>query len=172
MVLFSILILFLTKEYGDYSSMVYDIFIIPFLIILILINLAILYSADFYNLKKKKGNFKTTNRVVLGLFFIFIIHFSTNYYMGNKEVYLISNLNNSKGKLILYKNNTFKISMFWNHGSDNFLGNYDLKNDKLTLKKDSLEKITNYKFTYNYVIFPNDKSIKPNEISFENLTIE
>lgn len=172
LVLFSILILFLTKKYGDYSSMVYDVFIIPFLILLILINLAILYCVDFYYLKRKKGNLKTTNRVVLGLIFIFVVHFSMNYYMDKKEVYFISNLNNSKGTLILYKNKTFKISMFWNHGSDNFLGNYDLKNNKLTLKKDSLEKITNYKFTYDYVIFPKDKSIKPDEISFENLTIE
>ncbi|MGA9211336.1 hypothetical protein [Kaistella sp.] len=70
---------------------------------------------------------KTTNRVVLGLVFMFVVHFSMNYYMGERGVCLISNLNDSNVTLILYKNNTFKISMFWNHGSDNFLGSYELK---------------------------------------------
>lgn len=172
LILLVALILFLTKQYVDYSGTVYFIFIIPFLLILFLINLIVLYSVDFIKYRKKQGNFKNSNFVVLILIIISVIHFSLNYYMENKSVYLSSNLDESRVTLTLYKNKTFKITNHWNHGTDNLLGNYELKNNELSLKKNDLEKMSNFAFTYNYIIFFDDKIIKPNKIGFKNLTFE
>lgn len=54
LILLVALILFLTKQYVDYSGTVYFIFIIPFLLILFLINLIVLYSVDFIKYRKNK----------------------------------------------------------------------------------------------------------------------
>ncbi|KQS92910.1 hypothetical protein ASG21_10880 [Chryseobacterium sp. Leaf394] len=172
LILLVALVLFLTKKYVDYSSTVYLIFIIPILSLLILINLIVIYTRDYLKYKKKKGNFRTSNIVILTLFAISVLHFSVNYYMENKSVYLSANLNESNTKLFLYSDKTFKIAKYWNHGGDNILGKYELKNNILTLKKDDLEKISNFEITHRYNIFSKDRIITTDKKGFKNLIFD
>ena len=172
LILLVAVVLFLTKKYFDYSSTVYLIFIIPILSLLILINLIFIYTRDYLKYKKKKGNFKTSNIVILTLFAICVLHFSLNYYMENKNVYLSANLNESNTKLFLYSDKTFKIAKYWNHGGENILGKYELKNNILTLKKDDLEKISNFEITHRYAIFSKDRIITTDKKGFKNLIFE
>lgn len=169
---FLLIIILFTQNYFDHSPTVYLIFIIPFILILILLNLIILYSFDYSHFKRKRGDFKKTNKVVLGLFIILLIHFSLFYYMEKKEVLLNGVLENNKGELILYKNHTFKIHMQWNHGSDNYLGNYEINDYGLNLKRDDLEELTGYNFTNEYLIFEKERKIISKKENFKNLIIE
>lgn len=172
LVLFVFLVLFLTKKYVDYSSTVYLIFIIPCLLVLILINLIILYLNDYSKYVRKKGTFKTTNIVVVALIMLAVIHFSTNFYMSNKSIFLSAAIVDDKTTLFLYKNKTFRLSKRWNHGNDNILGTYELENNKLRLNRDDLEDKTQFKITQEYTIITSDKIIRANKEGFRNLTIE
>lgn len=97
-----------TRFYGsDYCKTVYNIFIVPFIVFLILINIIILYSIDF---RRKK--YIITNYVLLALVFIFSVHISLNYVNSEKKLehrFLVDG--NIPGRLTvyLYKNKTYEI---------------------------------------------------------------
>lgn len=78
--LFSLLI-FLTKRYGDFhTSVLVQLLFIPFLIILIIVNLIILY-----NYEKKQNNYITFRNSILFLVLLLIGNFLYGKYESSKE---------------------------------------------------------------------------------------
>lgn len=141
--LFWILII-VTRAYGgDYCTTVYNIFIIPFIVILAIINIIILYIIDF---KRKK--YKTTNYVLLSLFFIFSVHIFFNKWNSQKELeqkFLVDD----RLVVYLYKNKTYEIIANSPHVTCHYFGKYNLENNYLTFEEEVIEK-TNYQISKKY----------------------
>ena len=130
-ILFFILLIFLTKYYGNYCSDIpTKLFFLPVTFVLIIINIAILYLVD-----SKHKKFKTTNKVLIYLFCTFIINliigFIPNFKTVKNKIKIKSDFQTPE--LTLFTNNTYQLKTGYPHGQCFSLGEYLVKNDTLIL---------------------------------------
>jgi len=167
---FSFLLFKITKFYDDFCSTVYNIFIVPTLIIIIILNIIIVYIVDYRNKK-----FKLTNYVVIFLFLFFGIHLLKNYLKANKEIektlYVSPNFNTGvKGyEIKLYKDNSYEINSYWQHGSCHYFGDYELKNNKLFFLDKNISKKTNNQIGENYQFNSSKKEFESLRDQYPNI---
>ena len=161
--LFWILII-VTRVYGgDYCTTVYNIFIIPFIIILAIINIITLYIIDF-----TRKRYKITNYVLLSLVFIFSVHIFFNYLNSEKELKQKFLVDDNRLSVYLYKNKTFEIIANSPHVTCHYFGKYNLENNYLTFDEEITEKTT-YQISKKYKFNIIKKEFESVEEGFPNL---
>ncbi|MCI3936028.1 hypothetical protein MQX03_02385 [Chryseobacterium aahli] len=157
----------ITKFYGgDYCKTVYNIFIVPFIVFLILINIIILYSIDF---RRKK--YKITNYVLLALVFVFSVHVLFNNLNSEKKLgrrFLVDGSIPGRLTIYLYKNKTYEIIASSPHVTCHYFGKYNLDKNYLIFDEEIIEKTT-HQISKKYRFNTNKKEFESVEIGFPNL---
>ncbi|TWP26856.1 hypothetical protein ETU09_09890 [Apibacter muscae] len=153
----------LTKRFGDYCSDIYvNIFVIPLIGILIIINLIILYITDTF-----KSDYSITNKIVLTLLSILIISLTIGYLATNqKPLYrfdTISKLSTYKKNysLEMFKNNNYQIVVRDNHYQCYYKGKYVIKNNILKLQDLNDAINTDRQVSNKYIINNQLDTLKP-----------
>ena len=154
------LICYLFFDFGDYCSSVGLIFIIPFLIILFIINIVLL---SIYNEHKNKKNKSDRNRVTK-LYFLcttgaillfFLIRYL--YHQSYDIIWVGESQENYRVSLTLLEDNHFELKYSGNHGKCVKKGEYEKKGNYIYLKRNDL--IENYDVKLDSIYFFNkDKS--------------
>lgn len=157
----------ITKFYDDdYCKTVYNIFIVPFIVFLILINIVILYSIDF---RRKK--YVITNYVLLALFFVFSVHVLFNNLNSEKKLehrFLVDGNLSGRLTVYLYKNKTYEVIASSPHITCHYFGKYNLENNYLTFDEEIIEKTT-HQISKKYKFNTDKKEFESVEIGFPNL---
>ena len=171
-VLFALLIK-LTIWHYDYCSTVYNIFIIPIISLLILLNIIVLYIIDF-----KKNTFKITNLTLSVFLFLLGINLIRNYFQSEKKIahnlLVLPNYNvGLRGFAItLFKDNTYEVNGYGNHVSCHYFGNYNLTNDTLKLSDKKISEKTSKQLTNIYIFNKLRNRFEPPETEFPYMKFE
>lgn len=145
---------------------VYNIFIIPFIIILAIINIIILYIIDF-----TRKRYKITNYVLLSFVFIFSVHIFFNYLNSEKELeqkFLVDGNFSGRLSVYLYKNKTYEIIASSPHVTCHYFGKYNLDKNYLTFDEEIIEKTT-HQISKKYKFNIQKEKFESVEIGFPNL---
>jgi len=143
--LFSLLI-FLTKRYGDFhTAVLVQLLFIPFLIILIVVNLIILH-----NYEKKQNNYITFRNSIVFLVLLLIGNFLYGKYESNKDVFITLEVEDNM-LLTLYTNNKYRLRIQYPHGSSNYSGEYILQKNILTISDSLIETKSKKKISNKYI---------------------
>ena len=159
-------------HFGDYCFGAPDViqwFFFSFIFILASIIVVV------YGLIKKKSDSKIyiiiTIVILLNLLFI-ILRFNKND--NNKDAVLIGTVDNFEDdkQITLNENNSFIIKIQEIEWACYKKGDYEIKDNILTLKKDNLIQETDSLFTYKYKIDLKNKVLIPLEKGFNTITIQ
>jgi hypothetical protein len=168
-VLFFLLIT-LTKFYGDYSTVIYfSLFLIPFIVVLIIINLLILYRFE-----SKRNNTKVFKKTLSILLLVCGINLLIGYIDSQKTVEMNLNLNDDyrRSELLLFKDSSYRITTYFPHGTSNYSGKYSLENNILELNDSQIGIKTKNRFTNIYRFNGKTNQFKPTKNDFNILEIE
>jgi len=158
--------------YTDYCATVYNIFFIPTLITIILINVVILYLIDY-----RKGSFKITNRTLLILLSLTGLTLAANTIHSRKEIkYHLSvkpnyNVGVKGFEIKLYEDQTYEISGYWQHGSCHYFGNYELENDTLKIFNRNVSEKTQNQMTTHYQFNRHQQLFEPIEEGYPVMSL-
>ncbi|TDL99649.1 MAG: hypothetical protein C4K58_07085 [Flavobacteriaceae bacterium] len=160
----------MTKFYGDYSTVIhFFLFVIPFIIVLIIINLVVLYKFE-----SKRNNTQIFRKTLSILLLLCGLNLLIGFIDSKKSIIMILNQENElrPSKLYLYKNSTYKITTLYPHGTSNYSGKYRLENNILELYDTNIEKKTNDRFTNSYKRNEKSNQFEPTKNNFNKLEIE
>ena len=135
----------MTKHFGDYKQTVFNVILIPLIIVLILINIRILYL-----FQKKTKNYKIIKIIVLAGFAGLLINIVINTLAENRRILSEYDIN-SKADLTLYKNETFEIFEHSPHVFQYWSGKYTISNDTLFLNDIDLKKIPHLRLSQKFI---------------------
>ena len=167
-ILFFIILIILTKYYGNYCSDIpTKLFFLPIIFVLIIINITILYLLD-----SKHKNFKTTNKVLIFLLCIFVINlligFIPNFKTVKYKIKIKSDFQTPE--LTLFTNNTYRLKTGYPHGQCFSLGKYLVKDDTLILNDQIIQQSQNL-ISIKYLLNYKTKSIKSLKKGIDDLEI-
>lgn len=162
-----ILLMFLTKTYGDFSVVLLVIlFILPTVVVLFLINIFVLYRIE-----RKKNNTKTFKITLFFLFFLLTINLLVGYYNLHKTSKMLLILESDHSYVSLFEDLTYRIEIQHPHGTSNYSGQYTFENNKLKLHDSLIEKKTKKRFTNQYNFNKTKNGFEPNKKEFEELEL-
>ena len=78
----------------------------------------------------------------------------------------------TSGKLKLYENGTFEISIRYVDFTCNYSGNYKIHENSLKLERENLESETENFFTSEYRVYSKERKMKPLKKEFEEIVIQ
>lgn len=157
-------------HFGDYCTGMPDGMLwLFFSFIFIIVSIIIVVR----NKIKRKVNSKIyiiiTIVILLNLFFT-ILQFNK---LGNdKDVVIIGSVDKRNSELVLNENKSFIITLQQPEWACYKKGDYKIKDNILTLKKDNLIQETDSLFTYKYKIDLKNKVLIPLEKGFNTITIQ
>jgi hypothetical protein len=159
-------------HFGDYCSEIPDgIQCLFFCFIFIVTSI----TTVVYDVIKSKIDYKVfviiSIIILLNLIFLILSPIDT---VGNKEAVLKGSVDNiERNKQITFnKNKSFIIELHEIEWTCYKKGDYEIKDNILTLKKDNLIKETNSLFTYKYRIELKNRILIPLEKGFNTITID
>jgi hypothetical protein len=155
-------------HFGDYCSGMFEgLLWMFFCLIFIVVSISIV----IYDLIKRKFDYKVF--IIISIIFIYN-YLQFNRIDGNKDAVLIGLLDNSNNDriLTLNKNETFVIKIQELHWSCYKKGDYEIKDNILTLEKENLIQETDSLFTNKYKIDLKRKALIPLEKGFNTITIQ
>ncbi|MFC4817026.1 MULTISPECIES: hypothetical protein [unclassified Flavobacterium] len=159
-------------RFSDYNDTVYNIIFIPFLIILLTINLIVLYSKEYFRGKKQGTiHYKTTNYTVGSIILFFIVTYPLSVWYNDNGQIISSKLvsGHEEVTLTLYENNKFEISEQNPHTSSHYFGDYTLQKDTLHLFRDDIVEVSENLLTNHYLYNAKQKKFIPQSEGYNEL---
>jgi hypothetical protein len=155
-------------HFGDYCSGVFEGLLWMFLCLIFIVASIVIV---IYDLIKRKFDYKVF--IIISIIFIYN-YLQFNRIDDNKDAVLIGLLDNSNNDriLTLNENENFVIKIQELEWYCYKKGDYEIKDNILTLKKDNLIPETDSLFTYKYKIDLKNKVLIPLEKGFNNITIQ
>lgn len=145
LVLLIVILLKLTKHFGDYKQTVYDIILIPIVNVLILVHFFILYQVQ-----KKTKNYSIIKVIFITGFIGLAGNIILNSLAQNREILSVYEVK-PKVELTLYKNQTFQVAAYSPHIFQYWNGDYIISYDTLVLKNIDFEKMPHLRLSQKYI---------------------
>lgn len=161
---------------GDYCSgllnFLNSLFLLGFLIIILLV----LTIRNLIRIKKKNGKFDFIPLILVlffGTIWYLIIDIPDKKFWTEKSLigFVEEEGTPKSGTLILFKNGSFGASYHRADYSCTYQGDYEIIDDRLTLKRTDLTELTDSVFTTEYLIDRKDSILKPIENGFLEIGI-
>ena len=155
------LICYIFLDFGDYCSGIETLFIVPFLLIVLILNILTLFIFNYFRNKRNKTNRnKISTFYVLGtLLIIALFFFGQNLYQQSyKPIWTGTSQENDFVNLILFDDNHFELKKRSNHYACIKKGKFEQKGDFIYIKRKDL--VRNYDIKLDSIYFFNkDKSL-------------
>ncbi|UKB85697.1 hypothetical protein LF887_08755 [Chryseobacterium sp. MEBOG06] len=168
-VLLFLLLINYTHTYFDFTASKSNIFVLPLIAGLLVINFVIIYALESKHI--------TTNWVFTILILLFGVNLYLNTTQSNKEIwheYYISpdpQLKTRGYELKLYADKTYMLNEYWHGESKHYFGAYEFENDILTLGDKTIEDKTESQMTSEYKYNNATKLFESIENGYPNLKV-
>lgn len=169
------LICYLLFDFGDYCLGVGLVFIVPFLIVLFIINITLL---SIYNERKNEKSKVDRNRVTklyflytIGAIFLFLF-IRYLYHQSYHRIWYGISQENNRVSLILFDDNHFELKYRTNHYGCVKKGKYDEKGNYIYLKRKDLIENYDVKLDSIYYFNKNKSELIPQNKSSKGLPFD
>ena len=161
---------------GDYCSglvnFLNSLFLIGFLILIVLI----LAIGNLIRIKKEKGKFDFIPLILVlffgAMWYILVDMTDKKFWTDKSLIGFVEKKGTPKsGTLVLFKNGSFGASYHRADYSCTYQGDYEIIDNRLTLKRTDLTELTDSVFTTEYLIDRKDSILKPIENGFLEIGI-
>lgn len=161
---------------GDYCSGLGNFLSSLFIIGLLIIIVIVLAIRDLIQIKKKKVKFdfipiKIT--LLFGVMWYFLVEMTDKKFWTEEWLVAFVEMQGTpnSGTLVLFENGSFGASYHCADYSCTYQGNYEIFENRLTLKRIDLSELTNKIFTTEYLINRKDSILEPMKNEFKEIGI-
>lgn len=161
---------------GDYCAGLFNVLMLFFFGGIFLLLIFIINSINLYKKIKYKQKFDFIPTFIFIFFSLTLYGLIKNDHnkFWSKQT-LIGRIENehetTNGILKLYENGTFEVTMRYVDYSCTHIGDYEINNDTINLKRKDLENETKRYFTTKYIILKKEERMKPLNREFKEIEI-
>ena len=161
---------------GDYCSGLGNFLSSLFIIGLLILIVFILAIRNLIRIKKRKENFDFIPLIItlfFGVIWYFLVDMTDKKFWTEKSLVSFVEMEGTpnSGTLVLFENGSFGASYHRADYSCTYQGNYEIIDDRLTLKRNDLNELTHKVFTTEYLINRRDSILKPMKDGFKEIKI-
>ncbi|ASV31609.1 hypothetical protein CJ263_16075 [Maribacter cobaltidurans] len=174
--LIGIYLIFQFLPVGDYCSGLGNFLSSLFIIGLLILIVFVLAIRNLIRIKKRKEKFDFIPLIItlfFGLIWYFLVDMTDKKFWTEKSLigFVEEEGTPKSGTLVLFKNGSFGASYHRADYSCTYQGDYEIIDNRLTLKRTDLTEVTDSIFTTKYMIVRKDSILKPIENGFVEIGI-
>ncbi|MGY5353521.1 hypothetical protein [Wenyingzhuangia sp. IMCC45467] len=174
--LIGIYLIFQFLPVDDYCSGLGNFLSSLFIIGLLILIVFVLAIRNLIRIKKKKEKFDFIPLIItlfFGVMWYFLVDMTDKKFWTEESLVAFVEMEGTpnSGSLVLFKNGSFGASYHRADYSCTYQGNYEIVDNRLTLKRSDLSELTHKVFTTEYLINRKDSLLKPMKDGFKEIGI-